>query len=344
MTLRQRRFISENFPQNKIDECEDEKMKKFTLTMMTLGLVATLGLAGCGKQEKKATTSSEKTEVTLPTKDRSGKEITLPKEATKIISLVPSTTEVIEDLGKTDQLIAVDTQSSTMMTDLKKLPQMDMMAVDAEKLIALKPQIVYVNDINLASSESVWKQVEDAGITVVNIPTSTSIKAIKEDVQFIADSLSEHEKGQKLIKTMDQEIDEVAKIGKTIKKPKTVLFEVAALPDIYSFGNGTFLNEMIETIGAKNVLANEKGWLPVTEEAAIAAKPEVILTNVNYMKDPAKEILARKNWENVPAVQNKEVFEIDNMSSSLPNNHITKALKQMAKAVYPEEYKDLKDE
>ncbi|OSM24861.1 ABC transporter substrate-binding protein [Enterococcus faecalis] len=319
-------------------------MKKFTLTMMTLGLVATLGLAGCGKQEKKATTSSEKTEVTLPSKDRSGKEITLPKEATKIISLVPSTTEVIEDLGKTDQLIAVDTQSSTMMTDLKKLPQMDMMAVDAEKLIALKPQIVYVNDINLASSESVWKQVEDAGITVVNIPTSTSIKAIKEDVQFIADSLSEHEKGQKLIKTMDQEIDEVAKIGKTIKKPKTVLFEVAALPDIYSFGNGTFLNEMIETIGAKNVLANEKGWLPVTEEAAIAAKPEVILTNVNYMKDPAKEILARKNWENVPAVQNKEVFEIDNMSSSLPNNHITKALKQMAKAVYPEEYKDLKDE
>lgn len=319
-------------------------MKKFTLTMMTLGLVATLGLAGCGKQEKKATTSSEKTEVTLPTKDRSGKEITLPKEVNKIISLVPSTTEVIEDLGKTDQLIAVDTQSSTMMTDLKKLPQMDMMAVDAEKLIALKPQIVYVNDINLASSESVWKQVEDAGITVVNIPTSTSIKAIKEDVQFIADSLSEHEKGQKLIKTMDQEIDEVAKIGKTIKKPKTVLFEVVALPDIYSFGNGTFLNEMIETIGAKNVLANEKGWLPVTEEAAIAAKPEVILTNVNYMKDPAKEILARKNWENVPAVQNKEVFEIDNMSSSLPNNHITKALKQMAKAVYPEEYKDLKDE
>ncbi|WP_438724336.1 ABC transporter substrate-binding protein [Enterococcus sp. DIV1347a] len=342
--MRQRRFISENFPQNKIDECEDEKMKKFTLTMMTLGLVATLGLAGCGKQEKKATASSEKTEVTLPTKDRSDKEITLPKEANKIISLVPSTTEVIEDLGKTDQLIAVDTQSSTMMTDLKKLPQMDMMAVDAEKLIALKPQIVYVNDINLASSESVWKQVEDAGITVVNIPTSTSIKAIKEDVQFIADSLSEHEKGQKLIKTMDQEIDEVAKIGKTIKKPKTVLFEVAALPDIYSFGNGTFLNEMIETIGAKNVLANEKGWLPVTEEAAIAAKPEVILTNVNYMKDPAKEILARKNWENVPAVQNKEVFEIDNMSSSLPNNHITKALKQMAKAVYPEEYKDLKDE
>ena len=81
--------------------------------------------------------------------------------------------------------------------------------------------------------------MEDAGITVVNIPTSTSIKAIKEDVQFIADSLSEHEKGQKLIKTMDQEIDEVAKLVKLLKT-KTVLFEVAALPDIYSFVMGHF--------------------------------------------------------------------------------------------------------
>ena len=93
-------------------------MKKFTLTMMTLGLVATLGLAGCGKQEK-ATTSSEKTEVTLPTKDRSGKEITLPKRSNQNYFPSAITAEVIEDLGKTDQLIAVDTQSSTMMTDLK---------------------------------------------------------------------------------------------------------------------------------------------------------------------------------------------------------------------------------
>ncbi len=108
--------------------------------------------------------------------------------------------------------------------------------------------------------------------------------------------------------------------------------EVAALPDIYSFGSGTFLNEMIETIGAKNVLANEKGWLPVGEEAAIAAKPDVILTNVDYIDDPAKEILERKNWEKVPAVQNKEVFAIDNRPSSLPNHHMTKAFKANGKS------------
>lgn len=319
-------------------------MKKILFTIMTIGLIAGIGLVGCGNPEKKPITTTEKTEINLPTKDRSGKEIELPKEATRIISLVPSVTEVIDDIGKTNELVAVDMQSGSLKEEFQALPQMDMMAIDAEKLIALKPQIVYVNDINLVGSESVWQQVKDAGITIVNIPTSISIQDIKEDVQFIADSLSEHEKGQKLIDEMTREIDNVAKTGKTIQNQKSVLFEVAALPDIYSFGSETFLNEMIETIGAKNVLANEKGWLPVGEEAAIAAKPDVILTNVSYIENPAKEILERKNWEKVPAVQNKEVFVIDNLASSLPNHHITKALKQMAKAVYPEEYKDLKDE
>ena len=93
-----------------------------------------------------------------------------------------------------------------------------------KKLIALKPQIVYVNDINLASSESVWQQVEDAGITIVNIPTSTSIQAIKEDVQFIADSLSEHEKGQKLVDKMTQEIDDVAKNRQNYQESKECFY------------------------------------------------------------------------------------------------------------------------
>jgi iron complex transport system substrate-binding protein len=71
-------------------------------------------LAGCSQQEKKTEASSQKTETTLPTKDRSGKEIKLPEKATKVVSLVPSTTQVIEDLGKKEDLIAVDTQSSSM--------------------------------------------------------------------------------------------------------------------------------------------------------------------------------------------------------------------------------------
>ena len=50
------------------------------------------------------------------------------------------------------------------------------------------------------------------------------------------------------------------------------------------------------------------------------------------------EILARPGWEGVTAVQNGDVYTIDNKTSSLPNENIVQALKKMAKAVYPDLY------
>ena len=82
----------------------------------------------------------------------------------------------------------------------------------------------------------------------------------------------------------------------------------------------------------KNVLANEKGWLPVGEEAAIAAKPDVILTNVDYIDDPAKEILERKNWEKYLRFKTKKYLPLIIDRALLPNHHMTKAFKANGKS------------
>ena len=70
------------------------------------------------------------------------------------------------------------------------------------------------------------------------------------------------------------------------------------------------------------------------------ANPDVILTNVNYVENPTEEIMNRTGWEHITAVKDKAVYSIDSNSSSRPTQHIIKALKEMAKAVYPDEYKD----
>ena len=97
---------------------------------------------------------------------------------------------------------------------------------------------------------------------------------------------------------------------------------------------------MIEIIGAKNIFENEEGWISPTAEAIIDANPDVILTNVNYVENPTEEIMSRTGWENITAVKDKAVYSIDANSSSRPTQNIIKALKEMAKAVYPDEYKD----
>lgn len=95
---------------------------------------------------------------------------------------------------------------------------------------------------------------------------------------------------------------------------------------------------MIELIGATNVLGNEQSWISVSEEAVIAANPDVIITNVNYIENPIDEIKSRAGWENINAIKNNEVYYVDNMASSLPNHNIIKALEEMAKAIYPDIY------
>ncbi len=127
---------------------------------------------------------------------------------------------------------------------------------------------------------------------------------------------------------------------KKIKDKKKVYFEIGPAPTLYSVGKDTFINEMIQTIGAENIFANQDAWISPSEESVIDANPDVILTNVNYVENPTKEIMSRDGWDNITAVKEKAVYSIDANSSSRPTQNIIKALKEMAKAVYPDEFKD----
>lgn len=280
-------------------------------------------------------------ETALPTVDRAGNEIAIPEEVTKVISMAPSTSQVLETLGLTDLLIAVDTQTPFYVEGLDELPQFDMMTPDNESLLALDPDIVFVTGMSYLGADNPYSELEAAGICVIQIPSSESIAAIQEDIQFIGDCFGMGEDSAAIVSDMQTVIDEISAIGEAITEKKSVLFEIACAPSIYSFGSGVFLHEMLEIIGAENVFADQESWISVTEESAVAANPDVILTSVNYIEDPIGEVLAREGWENVTAVVDKAVYPIDNAASSLPNHHIITALTEMAKAVYPEEYAEI---
>ena len=78
-----------------------------------------------------------------------------------------------------------------------------------------------------------------------------------------------------------------------------------------------------------------------TGEVFLNNKSLYEVTKLEAVENPVEEILARKGWENVTAVKNKAVYSIDNTASSLPNHNIIQALKEIAKAVYPEQYANI---
>ncbi len=312
-------------------------MKKLISIALVVIMIATM-LTACSQKQTQTVQTTKSQEIPLALKDPAGNQITVPNEINKIISMAPSITEVLVDLGFGDKIIAVDTQSKDIPGLPSGIPYIDMMSPDVEQLTALKPDIVIASTITMSGGNDPLKQLRDMGICLAYIPSSDSIEGIYSDLMFIARILNAEEKGESLVNTMKEKIAEIKKIGDTITSKKSVYFEISAAPYLYSFGKGVFLNEMIEIIGAKNVLGDKEGWISVSDESIVASNPDVIITNVNYIENSIDEIKSRSGWENINAIKNNEVYYVDNMASSLPNHNIVKALEQMAKAVYPDKY------
>ena len=338
-------------------------MKKNWLRLTGVGLVMTFLIteAGCALEmppaqqagasaasaEVSAETAAEAAEIAhaaaetpeKPAVDRSGRKISIPEDPGRVISMAPATTQVLEALGCLDLLVGTDTQTPLYVEGLDGLPQFDMMEPDVEAIAALEPDLIFTTGMSYIEGDP-YAALNDLGFCVVVIPSAESLAGIAEDIRFTARCLGREEAAESVVSEMEEAAERFREIGETIgeEERKSVLFEISALPYIYSFGSGTFLDEMLGIIGAENVFADEAGWLSVAEEDAVFADPDVIMTSVNYLEDPVGEILSRPGWESVAAVKNGEVYQIDNASSSLPNQHVIRALCEMALDVYPEVY------
>ncbi len=307
-----------------------QNMKK-VLSLVATFVMAMMIFVGC---------SSKPTTM----KDREGNEFNVPKEVNTIISTAPSNTEVLVALGLADKLVAVDKYSADVEGVSEDIPKIDFRNPDAEAIIALNPDIVIASGHNKAGDEDPFALIKEAGIPVAYIPSSYSIDGIYGDIEFIANLTGTEKEGEELINSMKEDVESIKAIGDTITDKKSVYFEIGAGSGLYTFGNETFLNEMIETIGATNIFGDESSWITVTPEAVIDANPDVILANSPGTNEAGltavEDIVSREGWDTVTAVKNGDVYQIDKNSSSRGSQNIIKALKEMAKAVYPNEYKD----
>lgn len=324
--------------------------KKWTAWILLMAVVFSL-FAGCGQKaeeskedvQQKSTQMEESKEVQQPendviTEDRLGNPITLPDTIEKVLVAGPSNAEILVGLGYGDKIVAADIYSQNVEGLPDGIAMFDMTAPDVESILAVKPDVIFATAMVQTAGDDIYKPFRDAGICVIYIPSSNSIAEIEEDIRYMSTVMGDVSKSDAVIGEMESEISAIQEIGKTITDKKKVYFEIAAAPDMYSFGGGVFLNEMIEIIGAENVLKDQKEWINVSAESILESNPDVILTSVNYIDDPVSEIKSRPGWETLTAVKENAVYYIDTDASNNPSQHIVKALKEMAKAVYPDKY------
>lgn len=334
-----------------------EKMITLSASLI-MAVLSCLTLSSCsdkGTAPDQGTTAPQNSETSAaaderPTEDRAGNTIKLPESTEKIISLNPAATQTLIDLGLADKIVAVDEYSMTYADSLAKdIPVYSMYEPDQESIISLGADIVFTSGMVYAGGDNPYINVVNAGVCVADIPSSSSIAGIQDDIRFIGECTGTEAEAEKIVLDMQNKVDSIKAIGDTIPedKKKSVMFWLSVpgddYPTVYSIGKGTFLDEMINDIGAVNAGGSEEGWPAFSEEAAIALDPDIILHSVTYIPDVKAEISSRKGWENVKAVKNGEIYYVDENASNRPNAHITDAMIQMAKYIYPDEYADIEN-
>ena len=286
-----------------------------------------------------AATSSASSSASITVTDSAGRSVTVPGSPQRIVSLAPSTTEIAFALGLGKQIVAVDSWSD-YPAETKGLPQVQMMPVNFEQIVSLKPDLVLVAGI--ASPDDV-KKLADLKLTVLVVGTATtSFDGVMSDIALVGKATGKDAQAKSVVDAMKQKLDMLkATLAKAQTKPR-VYWELDASDPAkpYTPGPGSFLNDLITLAGGTNVAASAKAaWAQINSEEIVAANPEIIVLSDALFGMTPDQVKARKGWSSITAVKNDKVYPIDDNLVSRPGPRVVDGLEAAAKLIHPELFK-----
>ena len=119
---------------------------------------------------------------------------------------------------------------------------------------------------------------------------------------------------------------------------KSVYFEVSPLEyGLWAAGKNTFMDEVAQMLGLKNIFDDVDGWGEISQEQVIERAPDYIVTVTMYFGEgptPEEEITSRSGWENVPAVAEGKILNLQNNELSRPGPRLADGAQMMYDFVY----------
>lgn len=265
--------------------------------------------------------------------DGIGREVTFENVPETIISLQPSNTEILFALGFGDQIIGA-TEFDNYPEEAKDIPRVsDSVNINTEQIIMMNPDVVFAYTVGDRKS---IEPLEKAGIPVFVIQTATTFEDVYADIKRIAEVMGVQEKGEELIREIKDVIQHVETKVSQIENKKHLYLEISSAPELYTTGSNTFLAEVMQKAGVENIFSEQEGWIMINEEEVVDRNPDIIATTVDYIEDPVGEILSRSGWEEITALQEGNVFQLDGNLLSRPGPRIGQAVEHVAQVAYPE--------
>ena len=199
----------------------------------------------------------------------------------------------------------------------------------------LKADLVIFSTFNKAEKNSFVTLMEKNGTDVIYLPDITSIEDIYTSIRMIGEKTERVLEGEKVIAKIKEDIKAITDKSEKIEKRKKVYFEISPYPNMYTFGKGVFMNEMLEKAGVENIFKDQKGWFIPNLEAIAVKNPDLIFTSTYQLDDPIKELEQRENWRIIKAIKEKKIYHIEK-EVVRPSVKVAEMIREIFEISYPE--------
>lgn len=243
----------------------------------------------------------------LAVTDMLGRSVVLPAPPQRLISLVPSATEMLFALGADARLVGVTDYCDYPPAARRKPRVGGMLAPAMETVVSLRPDLVIATDAGFR--RETFAQLERLGLPVYLVRASRLADVF--DVAARLGALTGRaEAARALAAGLERRIEAVRRTVQGQARPR-VLYVLWADPLVVP-GRGALVTELIALAGGDSVSASEPGEYPrLGLEAAIARAPEVIVVAQHGGRTDS---IALARWERLdvlPAVRARRVYTAD---------------------------------
>jgi iron complex transport system substrate-binding protein len=250
----------------------------------------------------------------------------------RIVSLQPSATVILRDLGKLDLLAACTKYCAKLCPEVRDKN----IAIIADSWTAQSEQIREVRpDFVIASvpyQEKAVIEILRAGIPFLALAPK-KLEDIYSDISMIARIVNAAKEGDQIIQRMKEEIDAMRLRTKDLPRPR-VFCEEWGKPLIAS---QVWVAELVEAAGGEFIAT--PGARVSFDEAALLA-PDVIIAAWCGAGDrvPLEKIIRTRRWENISAARNQRVYCIEDEFLNTPAPTLAHGLRALATAIHPQHF------
>ncbi|WP_223437097.1 MULTISPECIES: cobalamin-binding protein [unclassified Pseudomonas] len=244
----------------------------------------------------------------------------------RVVSLAPSLSEIVVELGSADLLVGV-LDAGDRPAELKDLPSVGRYGqLDMERLLSLQPDLLLLWPGSVGSAQR--EQLKR-----LNIPTYVAdphtLDQLTTQIEAIATQLGRPERGVALAGDLRQRLDALRQRYRR-DEPLRVFYQVWDRP-LYTVGGGQIISDALDVCGARNVFAELTLPAPqVSVEAVLQRNPEVILAS-----DQA-QLEAWKAWPQVTAVAQGRLRLVTDKGLERPSGQMIEATAKLCQLIAPD--------